>query len=43
VPVLLPAASWTRDCTMTEWITEQIVRSQPSLNVHRRPAPHVPR
>ncbi len=33
VPVLLPAASWTRDCTMTEWITEQIVRSQPSLNV----------
>ena len=33
VPVLLPAASWTRDCTMTEWITERIVRSQPSLNV----------
>jgi hypothetical protein len=33
VPVLLPAASWTRDCTMTEWITEQLVRSQPALDV----------
>jgi hypothetical protein len=33
LPVLLPAASWTRDRTMTEWITEQLIRSQPSLNV----------
>ncbi len=33
VPVLLPAASWTRDCTMTEWITEQLARSQPALDV----------
>ena len=36
VPVLLPAATWTRDCTMTEWITEQLVRSQPSLDVRIR-------
>ena len=33
VPVLLLAASWTRDYTMTEWITEQLARSQPALNV----------
>ena len=33
VPVLLPAATWTRDCTLTEWITEQLVRSQPNLDV----------
>ena len=33
VPVLLPAATWTRDCTLTEWITEQLVRSQPNLDM----------
>ena len=33
VPVLLPAATWTRDGTLTEWITEQLVRSQPNLDV----------
>ena len=33
VPVLLPAATWTRDCAMTEWITEQLALSQPSLDV----------
>jgi hypothetical protein len=33
VPVLLPAATWTRDCTMTEWITQELVRSQPNLDV----------
>jgi hypothetical protein len=36
VPVLLPAATWTRDCSMTEWIIEQLVRSQPSLDVRIR-------
>jgi hypothetical protein len=36
VPVLLPAATWTRDCTMTEWITGQLVASQPSLDVRIR-------
>src|ERR1700733_2541967 len=33
VPVLLAAATWTRDCTMSEWITEQLVTSQPALDV----------
>jgi hypothetical protein len=36
VPVLLPAATWTRNSTMTEWITEQLIRSQPSLDVQIR-------
>ncbi len=36
VPVLLSAATWTRDCTMTEWITEQLIRSQPNLDVRIR-------
>ena len=33
VPVLLSASTWTRDCTMMEWVTEQLVRSQPNLNI----------
>ena len=36
VPILLAAATWTRDCAMTEWITEQLVGSQPSLDVQIR-------
>ena len=36
MPVLLSAATWTRDCTMTEWITEQLLRSQPNLDVRIR-------
>ena len=36
VPILLPAATWTRDVTMTEWIAEQLVRSQPSLDMQIR-------
>lgn len=36
VPVLLSAATWTRDCTLTEWVTEELLKSNPSLDVRIR-------
>ena len=32
VPVLLPAATWTSDSALPDWIAEQLVRTQPSLD-----------
>lgn len=36
IPVLLPAATWTNDAALTDWIIEQLVKSQPSLDVRVR-------
>ena len=36
VPMLLSAATWSADCTIREWIAEQISRTRPGLDVYRR-------
>jgi NACHT domain len=36
VPVLLSAATWTDSCTMTEWVTDQLVLDHPGLAVRIR-------
>jgi NACHT domain len=33
MPVLLSAASWTRDCTLNKWIAGQLAMSWPNLDV----------
>ena len=38
VPVLLPAATWTDSCTMTEWIADQLALDHPGLAVQFRTA-----
>lgn len=36
VPVLLPAATWTSDISLTDWIAGQLAGSQPGLDVRIR-------